>query len=193
MGRRSTMDFLQALEKLNDKDHLFYKIRYCAAPTIAGIKPSSLMAFTDLKRCSYVLWERYKDDTCTRLGVEYYELKHQKDRVFVLFYKDKDLAKCLFESEKSKFLLGLGYKKTKVVEDYLDTLKKRYEMGCPHELGVFLGYPLNDVIAFIENKGEPCLANKYWKVYQNVEKALLTFDAYDEEREKVIRAVFRLT
>lgn len=193
MGRRSTMDFLRALDELNDKDHLFYKIKYYVAPTIAGIKPSSLMAFTNLKRSSYVLWERYKDEICTRLGVEYYELKQQKDRVFVLFYKDKDLAKCLSESEKSKFLLGLGYKKTKVVEDYLVTLKKRYEIGCPHELGVFLGYPLADVIAFIENKGELCLASKYWKVYQDVEKALQTFNAYDEEREKVIKAIIRLT
>ena len=35
----------------------------------------------------------------------------------------------------------------------------------PHEIGLFLGYPFEDVMGFIENKGENYLCSGCWKVY----------------------------
>ncbi|AGA70748.1 hypothetical protein Desdi_3356 [Desulfitobacterium dichloroeliminans LMG P-21439] len=189
MGSRSIMEFFQVLDELNDKEFLLYKIKYYAAPTIAGIKPSTLMAFTNLKRNTYALWEYYKDEVCAPLGIRYYELWQKRDRIFVLFYKDEVLVEYLSGRENRKFLQGLGYNGTKALEDDLVMLEKRYQISCPHELGLFLGYPLKDVITFMEDKGEPCLASKYWKVYRDIEKALQTFNAYDKEREKVIETV----
>lgn len=186
MSSQSFMDFLQVLDRLEDKEHLFYKIKYYAAPTVASIKPSSLIAFTNLKRNSYALWERHKKEVCSRLGVNYYELKRNENRVFVLFYERKALAACLSLQKNRKFLQDLGYQKARNLEEYLFLLKNRYQQGCPHELGVFLGYPLEDVLAFIGNKRGPCLASKYWKVYQDKEKALQIFKAYDAERAKVM-------
>lgn len=147
------------------------------------------MAFTHLKRNSYSLWEYYKDEICPSLRITYYELRWKEDRIFVLFYKEKVLAEHLSVSENRKFLQELGYKGTKALEDDLVMLEKRYQTCCPHELGLFLGYPLKDVIAFMENKGDPCLASKYWKVYQDVEKALEVFSAYDIEREKLLTSI----
>ncbi len=39
------------------------------------------------------------------------------------------------------------------------------EEDFPHEIGVFLGYPLADVIGFIQNRGKNFTACGYWKVY----------------------------
>ena len=54
--------------------------------------------------------------------------------------------------------------------------------GCqrefPHEIGFFLGYPYEDVIGFIDNHGQNCLASGLWKVYGDVEAALATFARY---------------
>lgn len=47
-------------------------------------------------------------------------------------------------------------------------LEKELKQQCtcfPHEIGVFLGYPLEDVKGFIDNKGKNCESCGVWKVY----------------------------
>ena len=45
----------------------------------------------------------------------------------------------------------------------------------PHEMGVFLGYPLGDVIGFIKNAGQNCKCVGCWKVYCNECEAIKAF------------------
>lgn len=52
-----------------------------------------------------------------------------------------------------------------------------------HEIGIFLGYSPDDVIGFIQNKGENYLLCGYWKVYGNKERAERTFKNYDKCRK----------
>ena len=47
----------------------------------------------------------------------------------------------------------------------------------PHEIGLFLGYPPEDVSGFLENR-KPCSCPGPWKVYGNVEEARARFDLY---------------
>ncbi len=66
---------------------------------------------------------------------------------------------------------------------------RRYVEGCcqfPHEIGVFLGYPVRDVEAFIVQKGKNCLLNGYWKVYHSPAQAQLTFHAYDRAKVSAV-------
>ena len=48
-------------------------------------------------------------------------------------------------------------------------LKERLRTSAcfPHEIGLFLGYPLPDVIGFIRNRGRNCKCCGFWKVYSN--------------------------
>lgn len=48
----------------------------------------------------------------------------------------------------------------------------------PHEIGFFLGYPYEDVIGFIENRGQNYLEVGPWKVYANQSQARRTFARY---------------
>ena len=52
------------------------------------------------------------------------------------------------------------------------------EEAFPHEIGLFLGYPPEDVDAFIKNGavGEKCIG--MWKVYGDVETAKCKFAQY---------------
>ena len=52
----------------------------------------------------------------------------------------------------------------------------------PHEIGIFLGYPLEDVDGFITHQGENCKLCGCWKVYGNVEQASRTFANYEKCR-----------
>ena len=42
------------------------------------------------------------------------------------------------------------------------------EPGFPHEMGVLLGYPVEDVRGFMEQNGQNALYQGYWKVYAHV-------------------------
>ena len=50
----------------------------------------------------------------------------------------------------------------------------------PHEIGLFLGYPPEDVLGFIKNGAENCKRLGCWKVYGDEENALKTFKKYEK-------------
>ena len=62
----------------------------------------------------------------------------------------------------------------------------RRNLCFPHEIGVFLDYPIEDVRGFIENGGQECLLAGYWKVYHNRERAQMTFLAYDQAKTSAV-------
>ena len=65
-------------------------------------------------------------------------------------------------------------------QDCIAHLKKRLSEGngFPHEIGLFLGYPPEDVRGFIQNKALGHKVSGYWKVYGDEQKARNTFRAY---------------
>ena len=54
----------------------------------------------------------------------------------------------------------------------------------PHEIGLFLGYPVQDVLQYVATGGIGCLFCGYWKVYAEPEKARLLFSRYNECKEQ---------
>lgn len=64
------------------------------------------------------------------------------------------------------------------VEDFADR-----GMGFPHEIGAFLGYPVDDVKGFIENEGRKYLMTGYWKVYGDLARARMIFKEYDRAKD----------
>ena len=83
---------------------------------------------------------------------------------------------------------GLSAASARVVSSptaLLSHLKKRLSQSeaFPHEIGLFLGYPLEDVIGFCRHKGEGCKLCGYWKVYGDVESARKSFALFDRCRE----------
>ena len=57
---------------------------------------------------------------------------------------------------------------------------KRLDEGeeFPHEIGLFLGYPVEDVKGFINNKAARAKCVGCWKVYGDEEKARRLFNQY---------------
>ena len=60
-------------------------------------------------------------------------------------------------------------------------------MGFPHEIGMFLGYPVADIRGFIENEGRKYLMIGYWKVYSNLSQARMIFKEYDRAKECAVQ------
>ena len=94
----------------------------------------------------------------------------------------------------SSFLRRNGYVDLSV-EPVLAQFQKRYQKymednkDFPHEMGVLLGYPLEDVEGFIRHKGRNFLYAGYWKVYENLPKKLRLFESFELAKETLIQMV----
>ena len=89
------------------------------------------------------------------------------------------LARDLKNPGVAEFLQVCGYEKTDP-GSALEKLQERVatQENFPHEIGLFLSYPLGDVIGFIENAGHNSKCCGCWKVYVNECEAIRTFARY---------------
>ena len=174
-------------------------IDYCS-PTLASLKSASLFNYrfssreeleSDLSR-----WNR----ELSAKGVELTVLNTDAGRALVYVYRRSALESDLARSDIRVFLSGYGYDSFDV-QSAVSRLRHRTALcgSFPHEIGVFLGYPLGDVIGFIENRGKNSKCAGCWKVYCNECEALKTFERFKKCREiyerlwREGRSVLRLT
>lgn len=181
--------FIIRLNGLEEKEYILSTIAYGTAPTQKGMKPSSLMSFSTKGKNLYQLWEKYKYEICMDLSLDFFVLKETADYRLIMFYNSQLLKKHLCSRKNKEFLKGLGYKASMTFDQSLWLLKKRFERICPHEIGVFLGIPVEDVLGFIKYNGDQCLFCSYWKVYHNPESARTLFQCYDRAKINVINSI----
>lgn len=153
-------------------------IRFCS-PTLAGIKPGNL--FTATYDDSEQL-QKELDVLANRLsakGVKILSLRQKQGRALLYFYRPCLLKECLRHLGARLLLQQRGYppdqpqRCLKKLWQHLQT-----ESDFPHEIGLFLGYPPEDVQGFIEQKACNSKCTGYWKVYGDQKKAEQIFDRY---------------
>ena len=94
----------------------------------------------------------------------------QTHRYLVYVYRESKLRAVLAQPQVRDFLCREGYTLPEQVDDYAPLLRQLSRRLCceadfPHEIGVFLGYPLYDVVGFIENAGHNFTCCGCWKAY----------------------------
>jgi hypothetical protein len=154
-------------------------IEYCS-PTLASLKLGSLFRYKyeDLNEFLYTL--EYEQQWLKLKGISIEIVSIKDDSILIYLFRDSLLSETLQNREVQEFLSAYGYKKFNV-EGSIETLKDNFKKSmCPHEVGIFLGYPLNDVVGFIENCGKNCKCCGYWKVYDNETEALKTFKKFSK-------------
>lgn len=164
-------------------------IEHCA-PTLAGIKCASLFNYFH-KGETIVREELQKiNELLNGKGVFAEVLIWREQAALVYVYRKNMLNTVLKSRGAGELLKKYGYADCEV-ESCLEHLKYRVKNSpCfPHEIGVFLGYPLEDVAGFIENKGKNCESCGMWKVYCNKEEKDLLFEKFKKCKE-VYRRVF---
>ena len=149
-------------------------IEHCA-PTLASLKAANLFNAWceegENLEVQLACWNQMMNPK----GVKLMVLKKWENHALVYVYREKQLARNLKRP---------GYEKMEA-EQCLALLKKRFEAasGFPHEIGIFLDYPLGDVIGFIQNGGQNYKCSGCWKVYCNECEALKMFQKYRKCRE----------
>jgi hypothetical protein len=154
-------------------------IEHCS-PTLAGLKPGNLFRFEGESNEVHRKVEEW-DNKMHSLGVNVMVLKEcvRTSASMVYVYRKSWLEEILRDKKILNFLSQFGYQEGSI-QDMLKTLSARYcvEGDMPHEIGVFLGYPLEDVVGFIEHKGRNFTCCGCWKSYGDPLDAQRCFDSY---------------
>ena len=189
MDSKLTMDFLNKIKPLEDKEYLLSTILFHGAPVLYGKKPSCLISFNCGKRDMYRLWNTYRLEITRLIGLNYFELYREPERELVLFYNPRYLEDTMLRADNMQFLLGLGYDNFKSPLEALEKLRDRFNPATSHEIGIMLGIPCRDVEGFINNSGMNYIMNGYWKVYTRPHRAIRLFREYDDSRRNVIKKI----
>lgn len=160
------------------------KLALQCAPVITGIKVSNLLIVSS------------KDEDVVRAilkrtGIIHYRLLRQEDKTTFLLFRKTQLAFHLQDPDVQRILKANGYDDLSL-GGILRTFQYRFVTymnqgeGFPHEIGLLLGYPVEDVLGFMDNQGKNYLYSGYWKVYKDVEEKQRLFEEYESAKERLI-------
>ena len=152
------------------------------APTLVGVKPASLFRYQPgPSDKGWVPLERWREALAQR-GIRVQVLKTcaQTGACMIYLYREAWLERILRQPEVRNFLGQCGYRPEESCREMLERLSRRLclEEEYPHEIGVFLGYPLEDVVGFIRHRGRNFTCCGMWKVYGDAAAAQRRFDCY---------------
>lgn len=143
--------------------------------TFAGIKAASLFSVKCRDAVSLKNYARHFSGK----GIYFEKLKDGDNRILLYVYNKKLLERILFNRANMSFLREEGYEYTSC-EEAISQLKCKIQgKNFPHEVGLFLDYPLEDVQGFIKNPNGGKCAGGYWKVYSDAEDKAVKFRRFD--------------
>ena len=149
-----------------------------SAPTLAGIKCASLISLANLDAK-----EQLPGKELQAKGLSFMSITARNGTRLLLVYREKELLKTIRNEKAERILRNFGYDGSSI-SSLLSRLQQRFQIeNCPHEVGLFLGYPAEDVEGFIVNNGRNHIISGLWKVYSSAENAAKTFACYRKCQE----------
>lgn len=179
-------EVIELASAMNQED-IHIQIAFQCAPLLMGVKLSNLL-------CTTCENEEFVRSMFLDTSISIHTLYKKRGRVTFLLYQRERLIEYLMGEKERCFLEELGYEildldiiLEKIAIQYTDYMNTRKHF--PHELGLLLEYPVEDVIGFMKHQGKNSIYTGYWKVYHDLEYALKTFRQYEGAKEKVIRSL----
>ena len=139
-------------------------IRHCS-PTLAGLKTGNLFS------CTFTSEEQLRRDIVALnkklvpKGLRVLPLRTEGDRALIYVYRVSGLKRDLEDAAARDILLRSGYAAEKPDQCVRQLMRRlREQKDFPHEIGLFLSYPPEDVRGFMENRacGHKCVG--CWKM-----------------------------
>ena len=145
------------------------------APSLAGIKPADLISWIPPEQGGDALLSYYARPL-TRCGICLQVLAANPARRLLLVFRPRQLELWLAQPAVSAMLERVGYPVGHGTQVLLRHLSARLqENDFPHEIGLFLGYPPEDVAGFMRDGGRNCKLCGPWKAYGDVQAATHRF------------------
>ncbi len=181
--------FMNYVKSLPPEEFIRNMLLCFAAPTINNLKAACLINFRRREHENMrFLWLKHSQEWLSSLNVQALLLNEhtESNNALVMIYRKELLAKSLGCEKACSLLAEYGYP-FHDVDACLECLREKFCTGFPHEIGLFLDYPPEDVRGFLENKQAKC--SGCWKVYGDVNKALETFAQYKQAECEAARRI----
>ena len=169
-------------------------LAFHCSPVFVGLKPANLVSLphggsvqeTEVGELVRSYNEKFADQK-----IIFRRLCYCEKRLLILVYNKEKLEAILQDAGYQACLVAMGYRKEASLEEQLAVLEEHLQSkdGFPHEIGVFLGYPLEDILGFIINGGKNCKYSGYWKVYGDVSAARRLFELYERCSNALLQKV----
>jgi hypothetical protein len=139
-----------------------------------------------------VSWAAWGDEFCAARGISALALRESTGGSLVLLFRRRHLVRKALTGVPARFLSSMAYPVGSGVDACLRVLQDRFQVPgeFPHEIGIFLGYPPEDVIGFRSGRPSPYSCRGYWQVYHRPDRAERTFAYLDAARIKMVRDFF---
>ena len=153
-------------------------VRQCA-PTLAGIKTGNMFRTAYADEQELVSQIREMNQRLREKGLCLLPLRVREGQALLYLYRPQRLALDLKNDLAREMLKRAGYGKNSPGH-CLGTLIRRLRETSefPHEVGLFLSYPPEDVQGFIENHARGYKCAGLWKVYGDEAYARAAFAKY---------------
>ena len=151
-----------------------------AAPTLAGIKTGSLFPCPCEDKAALLAEIRAFNRRYQARGLCLLPLRFTKGKALLYLYRPAALQRDLDSDAAAKLLAGAGYPCGSCggcVAALVQRMRSSAEF--PHEVGLFLGYPPEDVRGCIENRASGFKLIGCWKVYGDVDAARKKFESFE--------------
>lgn len=179
-------ELFEVIRGMNLKDMEIQLALQCA-PLIMRLKVSNLFSISHENVNKVIAMLKNTD-------ISYYILLKTSKKTTLLLYREKELQEYLRNSNTRHALEDLGYSNIEL-EKILPIFRRRYQeymlgsKNFPHEMGLLLGYPVEDVVGFIKHEGKNYLHTGYWKVYENVDEKVELFLQFEQAKERLVHLI----
>lgn len=150
-------------------------VAHCS-PVLAGLKTANMFCdecgdpqqlYPQLRRLNRMLGPK---------GLRIIPLRCGSGKALLYLYRPNRLEQDLADESADEILRECGYPREKSGNRLARLWQRlRSSEDFPHEIGLFLGYPPEDVRGFIEQGPRQAKCTGYWQVYGDEEKAQRTF------------------
>lgn len=162
------------------------------SPTLAGMKPANLISLPYQNEEQARADIREMNRIFVRKGLRAVPLNFRKSHVLLYLYRPASLKQEFAGERVRSFLEPLGYDCSDADRCVVKLGEKiragRDSAEFPHEIGIFLGYPLEDVEGFIHHKEEGCKCIGCWRVYGDEKQARKVFRNYQSCTRAYLRS-----
>lgn len=158
---------------------LHFMIRH-AAPTLARLKTGSLINIP-LREIEPRSWAKIEKNLSAPLAMTI--LRKRNDKVLVYLYNTCALSLLLKNPHAAALLKQYHYPLSSCHQALKHLSLRLTQDDFPHEIGLFLGYPIEDVLGFITHQGRHYLSKGYWKVYAHPDEKRALFKRFDRSKK----------
>ena len=152
-----------------------YVVRQCA-PTLAGIKTGSLFPCPYQSRQALMSEIRALNRRLSPKGLILLPVRYLDGKVLLYLYRPSNLRHDLKNRLAAQVLEQAGYSCSKSEQCVVPLIRRLKENeDFPHEIGLFLSYPPEDVKGFIDNRACNFKCSGLWKVYGDEARAQAMF------------------